>query len=553
MNSTISPLEEAVSPPRRGFLSDFLGQISMAWKMALIVFILFLGILSIMTVSWFSLQTMRYHVFNLYDFMLIPISSIKDADIALTSVQAEVHILQENLTAAERLQSLDNVKKNETLVEGVIIRYDTEWITTLSPEFTNVLRSAGRLDLQQAEANTLKAYHTSFEEYKVARDAYLGTVESGRPDAGLQKELEAKLVAVRGNLEKLIDINIEFADISDKAAQAALDQALVAMGIVLALALFFGFIVSYLIVVSITGRLRDLTRSASAMQQGNLDQLVTVSGHDEISLLGSTFNTMAAQLKALFDNLEQARDSAETATRSKSLFLANMSHELRTPLSVIIGHSELLQENAQELGYQELIPKLQRIRTAGNHLLTLINNLLDISKIEAGKMESYLETFDVPSLVNDVTAMLQPLIREKSNTLEVHCASDLGSMHADLTKVRQILFNLLGNATKFTSQGTIRLTVTRENSPSSEWINFSIMDSGIGLTPEQIQNLFQEFTQADNSITRQYGGTGLGLALSRHYCQMMGGEITVNSAGLGKGSTFTIRLPAIVGQIEKIS
>jgi signal transduction histidine kinase len=195
------------------------------------------------------------------------------------------------------------------------------------------------------------------------------------------------------------------------------------------------------------------------------------------------------------------------------------------------------------------LPKLKRIRTAGNHLLTIISNLLDMSKIEAGKMEFYLETFDIPTLINDVAAMLQPIIQKKANTLEVDCAPDLGSMHADLTKVRQALFNIVDNAAKFTDHGTIRLSVRRESGPQSARIDFSIADTGIGLTADQIQNLFQEFTQADGSITRQYGGTGLGLALSRHYCRMMGGDIIVNSAGLGKGSTFTIHLPAVVEQI----
>lgn len=254
-------------------------------------------------------------------------------------------------------------------------------------------------------------------------------------------------------------------------------------------------------------------------------------------------------LEKSFAQADYSMQALLRADKVKSLFLANMSHELRTPLSVIIGHSELLQENAQELGYKQIIPKLQRIRVAGNHLLTIISNLLDISKIEAGKMEFYPETFDITSLVYDVDAMLQPIIKKKANVLNVSCAPELGSMHADLTKVRQTLFNVLDNAAKFTDNGTIRLDVTRKTDTQNvSWINFGVTDTGIGLTSEQIGNLFQEFTQADSSTTRLYGGTGLGLALSRHYCRMMGGEITVSSAGLGKGSTFIIHLPAMVDE-----
>jgi signal transduction histidine kinase len=308
-------------------------------------------------------------------------------------------------------------------------------------------------------------------------------------------------------------------------------------------------VVSALIVISIRTRLQDLTRTARAMQNGSLDQLVQVTGDDEISLLGVTFNSMSAQLKMLVGTLEQARDVAEAATQAKNLFLANMSHELRTPLSVIISHSEMLQDNAQELGYQQLIPKLEQIRSSGNHLLAIISNLLDFSKIEADKMEYYLETFSVPVLVNDMAVMLQPIFKKQGNRLDVTCAQNVESMHADLTKVRQALFNILDNASKFTDHGQIRLDVTHETS----WINFSISDSGVGINPEQIQHLFKEFTQADASITREYGGTGLGLALSRNYCRAMGGDITVESAGLGQGATFTIRLPVQVDQIYELS
>jgi signal transduction histidine kinase len=542
-----------ISSKKDGFFAGFLGNMSIAKKMALMVLILVLGILSMMTVSWLGLQTMRFHVSNLYDFMLVPISAIKDADISLTSTQTEFYRLQNNSKGAVQTQILNNIQENETKVEAVMSRYDTDWVTTTSPEFTNVLRNANRLDLQQAEVNTLKNYHQSFDEYKLTRNEYFATLHAGAPDPELQKRTEANLLLVRNELEKLIDINLAFADLSDKTAQDALNQAIISMSIVLTLALLLGVVVSALIVISIRTRLRDLTESALAMRNGKLDQLVTITGSDEISLLGTTFNSMSSQLKALFVTLEQARDEAQAATRAKSLFLANMSHELRTPLSVIISHSEMLEDNMQELGYVQLIPKLKQIRTSGNHLLAIISNLLDFSKIEADKMEFYLETFSISELVHETMTMLQPIFEKWNNQCEVDCPQDIGNMHADLTKVRQALFNLLDNAAKFTNQGTIRLTVKRETESDASWIYFAISDTGVGLSTEQVQHLFKEFTQADASITRQYGGTGLGLVLSRNYCRMMGGDITVESAGLGHGSTFTIRLPATVEKIHELA
>ena len=256
-------------------------------------------------------------------------------------------------------------------------------------------------------------------------------------------------------------------------------------------------------------------------------------------------SALAIQNARLFRELEDKGQQLATASRYKSEFLANMSHELRTPLNAIIGYSEMLQEEAEDLGYADFTPDLQKINAAGKHLLALINDILDLSKIEAGRMDLYLETFDLATMLHDVETTVQPLVEKNANTLVVQCADDLGSMRADLTKVRQALFNLLSNACKFTRQGTVTLAVTRHAEVGVEWVTFRVSDTGIGMTPAHMARLFQAFAQAEASTARQYGGTGLGLAITRQFCQLMGGDVTVESE-LGKGSTFTIQLPAEV-------
>jgi signal transduction histidine kinase/CheY-like chemotaxis protein len=263
------------------------------------------------------------------------------------------------------------------------------------------------------------------------------------------------------------------------------------------------------------------------------------------SALQSQVHELGAARRAMLnilEDLEEAKQEAEEATKAKSFFLANMSHELRTPMNAILGYSEMLMEDAEDQGQADFIPDLQKIHAAGKHLLGLINEILDLSKIEAGKMDLFLESFDVGEMINEVASTLRPLVDKNANTLQVHLAPDLGAMHADLTKVRQSLFNLLSNASKFTEKGTIALNAEPVFKDGARWIAFRVADTGIGMTPEQLDKLFQPFVQADASTSRKYGGTGLGMTITQLFTKMMGGEMSVVSE-LGAGTTFTVLLP----------
>ena len=237
--------------------------------------------------------------------------------------------------------------------------------------------------------------------------------------------------------------------------------------------------------------------------------------------------------------LEQARELSEVANRTKSQFLANMSHELRTPLNAIIGYSEILQEDAADGGQEQLVPDLKKIEGAGRHLLGLINDILDLSKVEAGKMEVFIEEIDISSLLEEVGAIIRPLVAKSGNTLELRVANNIGSMRTDRTKVKQCLLNVLSNASKFTQNGKLTLAIERTD---RAMVQMTISDTGIGMNPEQLGRLFQAFSQADASTTKKFGGTGLGLAITRHFCRLLGGDISVASQ-VGKGSTFTIIIP----------
>ncbi|WP_445241711.1 sensor histidine kinase [Microcoleus vaginatus] len=299
-----------------------------------------------------------------------------------------------------------------------------------------------------------------------------------------------------------------------------------------------------LVALAIEGFERQRAQEALSKAKAQLEMTVD-QRTAQLTAANKLLRIEIAERKRAEIALQEALHKAEAASRAKSTFLANMSHELRTPLNAIIGYSEMLQEEALESGLKDIIPDTQKIYNAGKHLLTLINDILDLSKIEAGRMELYLEKFDLSNLIEEVVATLHPLVEKNHNQLQVSCSENLGVMYADLTKVRQILFNLLSNALKFTEGGTVLLSATREPAGGSDWVYLQVSDTGIGMSVEQQQGLFQPFIQGDASTTRKYGGTGLGLAISRLFCQMMGGDITVESQ-LDVGSTFTVNLKAEV-------
>jgi signal transduction histidine kinase/CheY-like chemotaxis protein len=284
---------------------------------------------------------------------------------------------------------------------------------------------------------------------------------------------------------------------------------------------------------------RRLERERSARKQA---ESIAEQKTREIYLANQELVKLTSHLEDLVQartaEANNARDEAVRASQAKSQFLANMSHELRTPLNAIIGYSEMLEEEAQEGGMADFIPDLRKIHGAGKHLLGLINDILDISKIEAGKMELYLESFELAPVLREIAGTVRPMLEANGNALVLEGLEEAGTMHSDLTKIRQILINLLSNAIKFTRHGWVTLKVARDD----EWVKFSVTDTGIGMTPEEVDRLFQPFTQADASTTRKYGGTGLGLAISNRFGAALDGSISVQSTP-GTGSTFTLMLP----------
>lgn len=414
----------------------------------------------------------------------------------------------------------------------------------------------------------LSIYPTTLKSYTFGIESVLLSVEtkqlSIKETAALQRDL---LALMRGDKalqldelsQKLItnfqDAEQERVERSNDVEQAKIFERSITIASML-LSIAIAAIVAWRASRAIAEPVITVTQIAEQVaRKSNFDLRAPVTTNDEIGLLAKSLNRLiervsqrTKELQQAKEEAEAAKEEAEAASKAKSQFLANVSHELRTPLNAVIGLSQLLQDDAIDMGMEgDFLTDLETINAAGKHLLELINDILDLSKIEEGKMTLYPETFEIATLINNVVLTVKPAIEKNGNILEISADPQLGTMHADQTRVRQVLFNLLSNAAKFTTNGKVSLKIWTEKQDKGgeypqENIIFTVSDTGIGITYHQQEKLFKPFTQGDASTTKKYGGTGLGLAISRHFCQMMGGEILVKSEP-GVGSTFTVYFP----------
>lgn len=357
-------------------------------------------------------------------------------------------------------------------------------------------------------------------------------------------------------------------ELSRDSTMAMQQIALVRTSLITVLVLFLGYVAARQLGVSITEPVLVLRDTLERLASGDMGARAKSGASAELHTLETGINAMAVALQMAQDNLRQEineattelretlqalelknheldieRERAEEANKSKSRFLANMSHELRTPLNAIIGYSEMMEEDAAESGNAQFVEDLQKVNAAGKHLLGLINDILDLSKVEAGRMTLYMETAEISSLMQYTQSTIRPLAFQNHNNFEVKYPDDIGAMHVDVTKLRQVLFNLLSNACKFTDHGMVGLEARRlRHDDGKDWIMFIVRDTGMGMSEAQIAWVFESFVQADASISREYGGTGLGLALCKRFVELMGGTLEVQSV-LGEGSVFTACFP----------
>jgi len=389
------------------------------------------------------------------------------------------------------------------------------------------------------EVELLEQFRQDYNRFVEVVGQVVELIRAGRvTDAHDMQLRQASPLADR--LERLTNQLVNKAEADMVAGIEASTQAYSAARIIviafalgsIALALGLGYAISW----SLIGPVKQIEAQLDQVARGDFTPRVQVANRDELGALAANVNRTSEELGRVYQQLE-------SFSRNKSQFLASMSHELRTPLNAIIGLSEMMVSNAARFGTEKVTEPLKRIHRAGTHLLGLVNQVLDLSKIEAGKLELNPDTVKLAPLIDEVVGTARHLAEQKKNRLVAQCPSDLGSVTVDPMRLRQILLNLLSNACKFTNEGEVSLQVKRAALNGHGVVEFAVADTGIGMTAEQMGKLFQEFSQAEATTARDYGGTGLGLAITRKLCQMMGGDVTVSSE-VGKGSVFVVRLPA---------
>jgi signal transduction histidine kinase/CheY-like chemotaxis protein len=473
--------------------------------------------------------------------LLIALGAVGLYELSGVNQQTEELIKSERKIAAYRQVQHDTTSQLYSISSALLVS-DERTLDSALRQLNQFGYDLERLQfVAKDEIKLLGKVRQEYDRFIAVVTRVVELIRSGHVDEAREAQLkEARPLADR--LERLTNELVNKAEADMVAGIEASGEAyrtsqtiVIAFALVaIALALVLGRTISW----SLIGPIREIDSRLHQIAAGDFTQRVKVGNRDELGALAANVNRTSDQLGALYRQLKEASEH-------KSAFLASMSHELRTPLNAIIGITEMLRDDAADEGRSELAEPLERIHRAGNHLLALINDVLDLSKIEAGRLELNLEDVEVAPILRELAMTAQPLAARNGNRLDVYLAEDLGRLRAEPMRLRQIVLNLLSNACKFTERGVVTLDARRERgADAADWILISVADTGIGLAPDQLSRLFQEFSQADSSTTRKYGGTGLGLAISRRLAGMMGGDVSVESTP-GQGSRFTFRIPAL--------